>query len=96
MDEKRIRLIDANALCGRIKEAYWIAQECGAHEAAVFYNALLEEVEQMKTVDAVEVVRCKDCYYFHEYKDGETYCEQMDLYDAIPDGFCNEGKNCKL
>lgn len=57
MDEKKARLIDANALCQRIKEVYWIAQECGAHEMAVFYDALYEEVERAKTIDAVEVVR---------------------------------------
>lgn len=64
------------------KEANWITQECGAHEMAVFYNALLEEVEQTKTVDAVEVVRCKDCRFFHDYEDGETYCEEMDIYEV--------------
>lgn len=58
-----MRLIDANSLCRRIKAVYEIAQGCGAHETAVFYKALYEEVEQAKTVDAVEVVRCKDCKY---------------------------------
>lgn len=90
-----MRLIDADSLCRRVKEVYWIAQECGAHEVAVFYNALYEEVEQTETVDAVVVVRCKDCKFFHEYEDGVTYCEQMDAQGVLPDGFCSEGEKDK-
>ena len=90
MEEKRIRLIDANALCQRIKEAYWIAQECGAHEMVVFYNALYEEVEQTKTVDAVEVVRCKDCKYLM-FSDMYGECEKL-LRIVRPDDFCSYGE----
>lgn len=61
-----MRLIDANSLCRRIKAVYEIAQGCGAQETAVFYKALQEEVEQAKTVDAVAVVRCRDCKYAAE------------------------------
>lgn len=90
-----MRLIDADALCGRIGAVYTIAQGCGLSEITVFYKALQEEVEQTKTVDAVEVVRCKDCKFFHEYEDGDTYCEQMDTQGVLPDGFCSEGEKCK-
>lgn len=89
-----MRLIDANALCRRVGAVYTIAQGCGAQETAIFYKAFLEEVEQTKTVDAVEVVRCSDCKFFHEYEDGEIYCEQMDSYGVLPDGFCSEGEKC--
>lgn len=61
----------------------------------LIYKALQEEVEQTKTVDAVEVVRCKDCKFFHEYEDEETYCEWLDLIDFPLDGFCSEGEKCK-
>lgn len=94
-----MRLIDADALCRQVGAVYRIAQECGAHEVAVFYNALYEEVEQTKTVDAVEVVRCKDCKFFHSYKDNckdaGTYCERLYIYGMLPDGFCSEGEKCK-
>lgn len=88
-----MRLIDADALCRRVGAVYTIAQGCGAPETAVFYKALQEEVEQMETIDAVEVVRCKDCKFFHEYEDGETYCEWLDLIDFPLDGFCSEGES---
>lgn len=93
-----MRLIDADALCRRIGAVYTIAQGCGAPEAAVFYKALQEEVEQTKTVDAVAVVRCKACKFFHSYKDtGKvvgTYCDRFCIYGMLPDGFCSEGEKC--
>ena len=52
-----------------------------------------EVIRKLPIVDAVEVIRCKDCKFFHEYEDGETYCEQMDSYGVLPEGFCNEGES---
>ena len=89
-----MRLIDADVLYQKVKMARDAARECGAYEAAVFYDAFCEEVEQAKTVDAVVVVRCKGCKFFHEYEDGETYCEQIDTYGMLPEGFCSEGEKC--
>jgi hypothetical protein len=44
------------------------------------------------TVDAVEVVRCKDCKYFRRWNDGSTTClfwtEQWDMVTE-PNGFCS-------
>lgn len=93
-----MRLIDADALCRRIKAVYEIAQGCGAHETAAFYGALHEEAKQTETVDAVEVVRCKDCEFFYSYKDNGkvvgTYCDRFCIYGVLPDGFCSEGEKC--
>lgn len=50
-----------------------------------------EVIWKLPIVDAVEVIRCKECKFFHEYEDGETYCEWLDIYGARPDGFCSEG-----
>lgn len=58
-----MRLIDADVLYQKVKMARDAARECGAYEAAIFYDAFCEEVDQMEAVDAVEVVRCKDCKY---------------------------------
>ena len=43
-------------------------------------------IESAPTVDAVEVVRCKDC----EFKDGDV-CDYSAVY-VHPNGFCNWGK----
>lgn len=88
-----MRLIDADALCRRVGAVYTIAQGCGLPEIAVFYKALHEEVEQMKTVDAVEVVRCKDCKYLM-FSDMYGECEKL-LRIVRPDGFCSEGEKDK-
>lgn len=80
-----MRLIDADALCRRVKAVYWIAQGCGAHETAVFYKALYEEVEQAKTVDAVEVVRCKDCKEEASERIGELIAEKSKAIEDLED-----------
>ena len=58
-----------------------------------------EEVEQAiqdaPTVDAVEVVRCKDCKWLESGKDYEPYCNhwKSGLYAEVkPDDFCSYGE----
>ena len=56
-----MRLIDADALgVGRCSRAVLPADYCAG------WNGLIELIEQAPTVDAVEVVRCKDCKHWHE------------------------------
>lgn len=87
-----MRLIDADALQKDIEKVLEIAQSCDLAESVPFYCAFLECVEKASTVDAVSVVRCSDCKFFHEYEDEESYCEQLTIYGMLPDGFCNEGE----
>lgn len=42
-------------------------------------------------VDAVEVVRCKDCKYSKEYSDKQLDCKWFDTL-VFPNGFCSNGK----
>ena len=51
------RLIDANAIHG----------ECNRDnpEFIAGWNALAVEIDQAPTIDAVEVVRCRECKYKH-------------------------------
>ena len=54
--------------------------------ACLLGNAF-ETIDSEKTVEAVEVVRCKDCKYYNgEYK----YCVN-DIF-AKPNGYCSYGK----
>lgn len=51
------------------------------------YPEYWEDVlDEMPTVDAVEVVRCKDCRF---YNGNMRYCDH-DHY-AVSDGYCNYG-----
>ena len=63
------RLIDANALgVGKAKREVF-----DKPEYADGWNSAIEIIENAPSVDAVEVVRCKDCKYWHE----ETgWCDQ--------------------
>lgn len=47
-------------------------------------------VDACQTVDAVPVVRCKDCEYFRLNDENVPYClNPFGLDDPEPNGFCN-------
>lgn len=54
-NSKRVRLIDANAI------KFTLQSEPGGWGGEPQYIATKEDIAKMPTVDAVEVVRCKDC-----------------------------------
>ena len=56
-------------------------------------------LRKMLNVDAVEVVRCKDCFYWGQrFGEDETFCTHRDglANFAYPDDFCSYGerKDC--
>lgn len=61
------------------------------HEAVFMAIKALKEQER---VDAVEVVRCKDCKFFRRYGFRLEYaeCIKFDFYDTTEDGFCSYGE----
>ena len=61
------RLIDANAM-----RDDWM--ENGENEYVYDTNAVLDSIDSQPTVDAVEIVRCKDCVWYENGKDYEPYC----------------------
>ena len=87
------RLIDANALWeGEFPEAEteyqmgWNDALCGAMMA-------------MRTVDAVEVVRCKDCKHCQTASWGERFCARkqddgvyVEMSNLSEDDFCSYGE----
>lgn len=50
------------------------------------YKMFENVMDSMPAVDAVEVVRCKDCCY---YNGNMSYCD-IDHY-AVSDGYCHSG-----
>lgn len=81
MDEKNeVRLINANDALEKLKEANQIigialGDICVEGCNAVSVKAVMHFIERLKTVDAVEVVRCKDCIYAELAEDGDLYCD---------------------
>ena len=72
-------------------------------EERTFPNKLaVQIVEDMPEVDAVEVVRCKDCKYASEFEGCEDYVEQVrcctqhedcDMLPKVwPNDFCSYGE----
>ena len=85
------RLIDADAM-----RDDWL--ENGENEYVYDTNAVLDSIDSQPTVDAVEVVRCKDC--IHWYKQ-EKVCLKIYSDGAVsayawqsrnPDDFCSYGE----
>jgi hypothetical protein len=91
--ENEKRLIDANALdekVGKLAERY-AAQ--GRMVVAEDYNFIRTVLMTAPTVDAVEVVRCKDCKHFIQEEHG---CNHFGYYSHTPwvdeVGFCSYGE----
>lgn len=73
-----MRLIDAD-----------VAERWMMQNEAVMDIAILKAIP---TIDAVPVVRCKDCEYFRLNDENVPYCvNPFGLNDPEPNGFCNYG-----
>lgn len=75
-----MRLVDAD-------EAYKVLTDYYHQRTEIQHKALKEAIERVPTVDAVEVVRCKDCMY----RVGNV-CD----YSAVcvrPNGYCQWGRS---
>ena len=85
MAEKR--LIVANAM-----RDDWL--ENGENEYVYDTNAVLDSIDSQPTVDAVEVVRCKDC--IRRYDTDECpmcFLIEGEYYDGTNEsGFCDSGE----
>ncbi len=82
-----MRLIDADALFKAFERTVWYDN---ADRDEVAEEILL----QMPTIDAVPVVRCKDCKHNNErlaLTDGGVWCEYWGT-DPDSDGFCYKGE----
>ena len=79
-----MRLIDADALgVGRCSRDVLPAEYCAG------WNGLIRLLEKAPTVDAVPVVRCRDCRSYNKPKTG--WCE-VHLDSEHPDDYCSYGK----
>jgi hypothetical protein len=100
-----VRLIDANAL--RKKSNPMARGEHGLSASTKDWYVSDWDIQQAPTIDAVAVVRCKDCKSGlpmpekrkHVYAEGVLNCvcrrADPDVYDICavwPDGYCDEGE----
>lgn len=79
-----MRLIDADELNDYVMDTYGGGI---TDNTVIFYGDVLTIINEAPTVDAVEVVRCKDCEH---YCDG-TWCDINEAYFE-DDDFCSYGE----
>jgi hypothetical protein len=89
-----MRLIDADALFSALNDAKWY--DNADREIALDY------VEDAPTVDAVQVVRCKDCEFWDDTRGILTY-HACRLWSAVNStrytadmDFCNKGERADV
>lgn len=86
-----MRLIDADAY----KELHCkeCPGDCGVCKFVYGKDDICGLIDQAPTIDAVAVVRCKDCEYFRLNDENVPYCSnRFGLDDPEPNGFCNYGR----
>ncbi len=84
--KKEVRLIDANNAISVLKI---LADKCDNDN--VFEQAI-SVLESVPTIDAVEVVRCKDCTEWQDdWGDGTHFCAMNDRWTKA-DFYCADGE----
>lgn len=94
----RMRLIDANALVEDIEE-YQESMMFDSYAERMHFNDVIDfavdHIEEAPTIDAVQVVRCKDCKWWgdrdHLATDNVKYC-QFGRYMVGANGYCIYGE----
>ena len=93
------RLIDADALMDVIRQhEYRLATKQGSIDYGMFTLGIQQAVDEQPTVDAVEVVRCKDCKHYKPQKKSAhwenraNYCNRVVTIKMQPDDFCSYGE----
>lgn len=84
-----MRLIDADWVIKHIKP-YELSDEDWSVTGGTAIRLIHTAVGQAPTIDAVPIVRCKDCKYFGLNDENVPYCSNpFGLNDPEPNGFCN-------
>ena len=92
------RLIDANALMDAFRSHMvkkydrnkcTLEENCKTCEPGCLWRKI---VSVTPTVDAVEVVRCKECKHRYTASSGVIFCQQHLTMSANDDDFCSYGE----
>lgn len=85
-----MRLIDADALIERTKYSFYDNEKVRIDTVT---GTFLAECCS-PTIDAVEVVRCKDCAEYRPWLFGDRICGLLGSYygNTKPDDYCSKGR----
>lgn len=62
------------------------------HKSEIQHIALREALNRVPTADVVEVVRCKDCRYFHNGYDEKCCINHKGVVATDENGFCHHAE----
>lgn len=80
-----MRLIDADEL---------IYMTIGEDTDNPFEFVPTEFIKNAEEVDAVPVIRCKDCKHW-QCDDNETYCDELGIFNTDMNSYCSYAKKGK-
>lgn len=86
-----MRLIDAEKL-----RSEGLRVSCGINDKGIIFVPMKDihkSIDNAPTVDAVEVVRCKDCEWYKETYSGSVVCQAwIDWIYTNENDFCSYGE----
>lgn len=89
-----MKLIDADALEAKLEEQrkLYIDMDMKGAEYLLVHD-VLHHVWEAPTIDAVQVVRCKDCKYYDTPKNfKKPYCMRGAYVKVNADDYCSKGE----
>ena len=89
------RLIDADAFMDVIRQhEYRLATKNGSIDYGMFTLGIQQAVDEQPTIDAVPVVRCRECFYYTPVNDKIGKCVFLigEHQYVVPDGYCYLGE----
>lgn len=91
-----MRLIDADAMFDDVLRQIETIKALGNEElteiSLVIYDGIKQEICKQPTVDAVEVVRCRDCKYYRKIDHGGICVLLAREEKMTDDWFCADGE----
>ena len=85
-----MRLIDADALMEELLKWNTEAVRTGKHINTLFSSGMIGVVKISHTVDAVPVIRCRDCKYWRKTKKQCGYTYLLPQFEA--DEYCSRAE----
>ena len=87
-----MRLIDADNLIPIMKYTT-TDNEIGVFPIRIGFDAIKGVIDDAPTIDAVEVVRCKDCKYWHSNTEFCDVWSHMNIAQrTLVDDYCSHGE----
>lgn len=93
-EKKSMRLIDADALKESVHAHDYVLKDClNSTDKGMFTVGIMQAIDEQPTVDAVPVVRCRDCKWY--YRGGATCMFWDGANGMCGDDFCGKAERAE-